>query len=305
MFVSSLHDRLGEPQWVETQDFDKPDDQRRSGWLRLVGRSTDSTSRDGTFGLDTDTYLIQGGGDIARWSVLKDKSPPDRLHLGLMLGYGKADTDATALGNPAHAKGTAEGWSAGAYATWYENDKSRLGWYTDLWGTWGWFKNSVQGDLLPEVKYDANALTLSAEAGYATRVREDSDWIVEPQAQVIYVKYSEDNITEPNGTLIQGGDGSGWIGRLGLRTYRTWVSDSGRKLQPYFTVNWWHDQTGNSLAFNQVQLQDMYPRDRYEVKLGLNADLQKGWTGWGNVGYQWGSQSYRSISARIGAKYTW
>jgi outer membrane autotransporter protein len=307
MFLHSLHDRLGEPQWIETQQFDQQDDRRRSGWLRLVGRRTDSSSRDGTFDLDTDTVLIQGGGDVARWSVLKgqDSAPPDRLHLGLMLGYGKADTDATALGNPARAKGTAEGWSVGGYATWYQNDQSKLGWYTDLWGTYGWFKNSVRGDALPEVKYDANALTLSAEAGYAMRVRDDSDWIVEPQAQVVYVKYSEDDIIEPNGTRIHGGEGSGWIGRLGLRTHRTWVSDSGRKTQPYLTLNWWHDQTDNALAFNTVQLQDMYPSNRYEVKLGVNADLNKGWTGWANLSYLWGSQGYQSISARIGAKYSW
>jgi outer membrane autotransporter protein len=49
----------------------------------------------------------------------------------------------------------------------------------------------------------------------------------------------------------------------------------------------------------------MYPRNRYEVKLGINADLNKGWTGWANVGYLWGSQDYQSIGARIGAKYTW
>ena len=41
------------------------------------------------------------------------------------------------------------------------------------------------------------------------------------------------------------------------------------------------------------------------VKPGVNADLNKGWTGWANLGYLWGSQGYQSISARIGAKYTW
>jgi hypothetical protein len=40
----------------------------------------------------------------------------------------------------------------------------------DLWGTYGWFTNKVQGDFLPEVKYDANALTLSGETGYAMKI---------------------------------------------------------------------------------------------------------------------------------------
>lgn len=309
MFVHSLHDRLGEPQWVETQQFDEPSDKRRSGWLRVVGKDGGTTSRDGNFDVDTRSWLIQGGGDVASWQVFKDKdrTPPDRLHLGLMLGYGSATSDASALGNPHSAKGTAEGWSVGVYGTWYQNDADpqKLGWYADLWGTYGWYKNKVQGDLLPEVKYDANALTLSGETGYAMRVRQDSNWIVEPQAQLIYIHYSEDDITEPNGTAVSGSDGSGWISRLGVRLHRTWVHEDGRRTQPYLTLNWWHDNVDNDMRFNALQLGSLYPSNRYEVKLGVNAQLDKGWTGWANLGYQWGSQSYSNVMARIGAKYTW
>jgi autotransporter family porin len=129
--------------------------------------------------------------------------------------------------------------------------------------------------------------------------------MVEPQAQLVYVKYSEDDITEPNGTRINGGKGSGWISRLGLRTHRTWVREDGRKLQPYLTLNWWHDSLKNAAAFNQVVLGNMYPTNRYEIKLGLNADLGNGWSGWGNVAYQWGNQDYRNAAVRFGAKYTW
>jgi len=309
MFVHSLHDRLGEPQWVETQSFSEPSDKRRSGWLRVVGKDGKSSSADGNFDVDTRSWLIQGGGDIANWSVLKDKDKPpaDRLHLGLMLGYGSATSDASALGNPNGAKGTAEGWSAGAYGTWYQNDADpqKLGWYVDLWGTYGWYKNKVQGDFLPEVRYDANALTLSGETGYAMRIREDSDWIVEPQAQLVYIHYSEDDIVEPNGTRISGSQGSGWISRLGVRMHRTWVREDGRRMQPYLTLNWWHDSVDNDMRFNQLQLSDLYPSNRYEVKVGVNAQLDKGWTGWANLGYQWGSQDYSNVMARLGARYSW
>jgi autotransporter family porin len=306
MFLQSLHDRLGEPQWIETQSFAHAEDKRRSGWLRVVGKNGKSNSGDGNFGVDTDSTLIQGGGDIAQWSLTKgeDATSADRLHLGLMLGYGKANSEATAAGNLAHAKGEVEGWSVGAYGTWYQNDANRLGWYADVWGTYGWFNNTVQGDTLPKVKYDAKAFTLSGETGYAIEVG-STDWVVEPQAQLVYVKYSEDDIDERNGTRIYGGEGSGWISRIGLRTYRTWVREDGRKLQPYVTLNWWHDKLDNAAAFNQVVLGDMYPANRYEVKLGLNVDLGRGWSGWGNLGYQWGSQTYRNTTLRLGAKYVW
>ena len=101
------------------------------------------------------------------------------------------------------------------------------------------------------------------------------------------------------------GVGAGWVSRLGVRLHRTWVDDSGRKAQPYLTLNWWHDKTDNQMSFNAIALKDLYPSNRYEAKLGVNADLARGWTAWGNVGYQWGGQDYRAASVRLGAKYTW
>ncbi len=302
MFLHSLHDRLGEPQFIEGQRLDRQGDSpARSGWLRVVNKQSDVNSADKIFSVDTDETLIQGGGDIARWSVGGDTG---RLHLGAMLGYGSSTSDANARSNVRQAHGKVEGWSVGAYGTWYQNGADKLGAYVDVWGTYGWFNSSVQGDLLPEVSYNASALALSGELGYAVKIA-DTGWVAEPQAQLIYVKYDEDSLTEPNGTQISGKDGSGWISRLGLRTYRTWVKEDGRKLQPYLTLNWWHDSANNTQVFNAIPISGLYPSDRYEAKVGLNADLSKGWTAWGNAGYQWGSQSYRATTVRLGAKYTW
>ena len=114
MFVHSLHDRLGEPQWVESQNFDTRDELRRSGWIRVNGKDGGVNSRDNNFTVDTDSTLIQGGGDLQRWAVGGDDG---RLHIGGMLGYGSARSDTAALGNPARARGKTEGWSAGLYGT--------------------------------------------------------------------------------------------------------------------------------------------------------------------------------------------
>ena len=302
LFLHSLHDRLGEPQWTESQGFDRQDDEPRAAWVRLVGKRIDSTSRDGEFDVDSKSLMLQLGGDVADWSVA---SETDRAHVGLMAGYGKAWTDGSARGNPNRAEATTQGFHIGAYGTWYQNNESRLGWYTDAWGLLGWFDNRVDGDSLGTVKYDSRVVTLSAEAGYAGRPKEDSDWILEPQAQLVYVHSRADGFDEPNGTRIDGAEGSGWVGRLGLRTHRTWVHDSGRRTQPYLTLNWWHDRIDNVIAFNEIAMKDLYPKDRYEVKLGVNVLHDRGWTGWGNVGWQWGQQSYSALSARLGARYTW
>ncbi|WP_235844725.1 autotransporter outer membrane beta-barrel domain-containing protein [Cupriavidus agavae] len=300
MFVHSLHDRLGEPQWIEQQGFDPAQDKPRAGWLRAVGNWQGSRSKDGVFKTSTDAFLLHGGVELARWD---DSPDTDRGHAGLMLSYGTASTDATAAGNDFRAKGKVEGWSVGAYGTWYQNDERKLGAYVDTWFQYGWFTNRVQGDLLPTVRYNAQGLALSGEVGYALPVRDG--WVVEPQAQLIYARYDEDDITEPNGTRVSGADSSGLITRLGVRTHRTWERDDGRRVQPYLTLNWWYSDTDSNVTFNQLPMGTMYPHNRFEVKLGANVDLGRRLTGWANVSGSWGQQDYYQYAVRVGVKYAW
>jgi autotransporter family porin len=268
MFVHSLHDRLGEPQYVEGQGFDPASDKPQSGWLRVVGSWQGSESSNGIFKTSTDSFLLNGGVEIAEWKLANET---DRLHVGVMGSYGNASTDAEAQGNPAHAKGNVEGWAVGAYGTWYQNDERKLGAYVDTWFQYGWFTNQVEGDLLPTVQYHAHGLGVSGEVGYAMPL--PHDWVVEPQAQLIYIDYNENDITEPNGTRISGADSNGIITRLGVRTSRTWERADDRKVQPYLTLNWWYADTTSSVSFNQVPVGTMYPHNQFEVKVGVNADL--------------------------------
>jgi autotransporter family porin len=300
MFVHSLHDRLGEPQYVEGQGFDPESDKPKSGWLRVVGRWEGSESSNGIFKTSTDTFLLNGGLEIGKWKLT---SETDRLHAGVMASYGNASTDAEAQGNPARAKGKVEGWAVGAYGTWYQNDERKLGAYVDTWFQYGWFTNQVEGDFLPTVQYHAHGLGVSGEVGYALPL--PHDWVVEPQAQLIYIDYNENDITEPNGTRISGANSEGIITRLGVRTSRTWERVDGRKVQPYLTLNWWYSDTTSSVSFNQLPVGTMYPHNQFEVKLGINADLGKRWTGWTNVSGAWGQQSYYQYAVRAGVKYTW
>lgn len=300
MFVQSMHDRLGEPQFIESQQFADDDSKRRAFWLRAVGKWEGSHSRDGNFDVSTDLFLLQGGGDLAQWKLF---SETDRLHLGAMLGYGTADSTARADGNPYKAKGRVNGYSAGLYGTWFQNDETKLGAYVDTWFQYGWFNNRVQGSDLPRVDYDSQAWAVSAEAGYAFKLREN--WILEPQAQVIYVDSNTDSITEQNGTQVDRADSNGTITRLGVRTYTTLDLGNNRKAQPFATVNWWHSSVDSSVSFNQLPVGGLYPKDRYELKVGVHADFTKGWTGWVNASGSWGAQDYHQYVGRIGVKYTW
>lgn len=300
VFVHSLHDRLGEPQYVEDQGFNRDQDKPQSGWLRVVGKWEGSRSADANFKVSSDTFLLHGGTELAKWSVFGEG---DRGHMGVMGSHGLSSTNATARDNPFSAKGKVEGWGVGTYGTWFQNDENKLGAYIDTWFQYGWFSNRVEGELLPTVKYNAQGWAVSGETGYAMPLR--NDWIIEPQAQLIYVGYDEDDTTEPNGTRISGASSHGWISRLGARTYRTYTRDDGRKWQPYATVNWWHSNVGSSVTFNQLPLGSLYPENRYELKLGVNVDLRKRWMGWANISGSWGAQSFYQYATRIGVKYAW
>jgi autotransporter family porin len=127
------------------------------------------------------------------------------------------------------------------------------------------------------------------------------DWVIEPQAQIIYIDYSENDVTEPNGTRISGADSDGIVTRLGVRTSRTWERADGRKIQPYLTLNWWNSDTDSSVSFNQLPIGTMYLHDQFEEKLGLNADLGKRWTGWTNVPGGWGQRSFYQYAVRVGS----
>ncbi|TDN57861.1 autotransporter outer membrane beta-barrel domain-containing protein [Paraburkholderia sp. BL10I2N1] len=300
MFVHSLHDRLGESQYVEGQGFDPEQDKPRSAWVRVVGNWEGSHSQDGNFQIDSNTFQLQGGAELAKWKFATDA---DRIHVGLMGTYGYSSSNAEAAGNPARAHGTVEGFSLGAYGTWYQNDRNKLGAYVDTWFQYGWFSNRVEGNELPTVNYNAQGWAISGEGGYAIPL--PHDWVIEPQGQIIYVSYNEGDISEPNGTRVTGADSNGLITRLGVRFQRMFQHDDGRKIQPYATVNWWHTTANSSISFNQVAVGSLYPSNRFELKLGLNVDLGKRWTGWANVSGEWGAQSYYQFAARGGVKYTW
>lgn len=300
--VHSLHDRLGEPQWTEQQTFDDDDKRRGAGWVRLVGKDIGSRTSNGTFDVQSTAWMLQLGGDVAQWSVFRGD---DRLHLGGMVGYNWGSSTGRAAGNRFTADSDVQGVNIGVYGTWFQNDRSRLGWYTDLWAQFGWFTNHVNGELLPSASYSSKVLALSAETGYAWLPSFTHDWVIEPQGQVIYVRGYQGTFNEPTGTQVGGADADGVITRLGVRVHRTWIDGKGYRYQPYLTLNWWHDSVDNNIALNGIAMGDLYPSNRYEFKLGFDVQGRRGWTGWSNVGWQWGSQSYHAFIGRLGVKYTW
>lgn len=299
MFVHTLHDRLGELDFAESgrAGNDKP----MAGWARLQGRKVDSEAGDNQLDLSTRSWMLQGGFELGRWN-----SGDNRLNAGLMLGTGSATTDVDSKLTGYSATGRVDGNSVGVYGTWYADASRPTGLYVDGWAQYGRYHNEVQGEGLVREKYTSSTRSASIEAGYAFEVGNDGRRVVylEPQVQAIYTGYRADSHVEANGTVVQADEAGGFTSRVGARLYGRSLDTRKFVIQPFVAVNWWHADKGNAVWFNDIRMAQDLPKDRYEFKLGAQLDFGNGWTGWGQVGLQTGS-NYRNLEGLVGAKYVW
>lgn len=302
MFLTRLHDRLGETQYT---DLLTGEEKVTSMWLRQDGGHTRSKAQSGQLTTKANRYVVQIGGDVAQWS----SSGRDRLHLGVMAGYGRAQGTTDAKYSEYKAKSRVKGYSAGIYGTWYANQQDKSGLYVDSWIQHAWFSNSVQGEGLSEEKYDAKGWLASVEAGYSFNLSQSdraSYWL-QPKAQAIWMGIHADKHVEANGTRVTG-NGDNLSTRLGVRAYRHEQSeagvDSSRSLQPFIEVNWLHNSKNFGVTMNDVSDYQTGTRNIGEIKAGIEGNVNKRLNVWGSVAQQIGDGGYRDSHASIGIKYS-
>lgn len=300
MFVHTLHERVGSPPLAGVmRGSDSPTEQ--TFWLRIVGRDADVDHHaDFPFDVDARLWAIQGGAELATFDLGASKG---ELHVGAMLGYGDAESNARALGNPYRAQGDLEGYNIGLYGTWYAEAGGRRGLYIDSWVQHADFDNTIKSDGLPDVKYNSRASTISLELGYAGWGDRDR-LVLEPQAQILYTDYDQDALTEVNGTVVRGAADEITTSRLGVRLFRTIVRQESWAIEPYLELNWWHDYQGERVSLNTMSFERGVPRDRYEVGAGFATSFAAGWMAWLNAEIQFGAHGYRGLEATAGMRYS-
>ncbi|WP_274519069.1 autotransporter outer membrane beta-barrel domain-containing protein [Trabulsiella odontotermitis] len=167
MFSHSLKDREG-----RAEDS--------SLWLRQLAFRSHANDDSGQLQMRGNSYVIQGGGEV--WNGQFGEQ--DRLGVGIMAGYGYSSGNTHSAKTHYDAKNSVHGYSAGAYATWYQNAKSVNGLYVDSWLQYSWLRASVNGEGLVGESYDIRGLSGSLESGYrhplSPRV------FITPQAQAIW-----------------------------------------------------------------------------------------------------------------------
>ncbi|EIC86228.1 autotransporter outer membrane beta-barrel domain-containing protein [Serratia sp. M24T3] len=309
MFNTRLHDRLGETQYTDALTGEK---RVTSLWLRQVGTHNGWRSNIGSLKTTSNQYVVMLGGDVAQWS----NNGLDRGHIGLMGGYGnnQSNTHSGVTGNT--SKGQVSGYSVGVYGTWYANDVNKTGLYLDSWLQYNWFKNKVNGEDLPQEKYNSNGFSASLETGYTWKIGEFysskqslNTVYIQPQAQITWMGVKANNHTESNGTLINS-DGNGNIQtRLGTRLFLKGHSkiDDGksREFEPFIELNWLHNTRNFSTEMNGARVSQDGANKIGEVKTGVEGQLTQNLTAWGNVGQQIGNKGYTNTEAMVGVKYSW
>ncbi|MVX84587.1 autotransporter outer membrane beta-barrel domain-containing protein [Escherichia coli] len=308
MFVTRLHERLGQTQYV---DAITGEPKATSMWMRHEGGHNRWRDGSGQLKTQSNRYVIQLGGDIAQW----DWGGTNRWHLGVMAGYGNNYSSTGAVRTGYHSKGSVNGYSTGLYATWYADDETHNGAYLDTWAQYGWFNNYVKGDGLQGESWKSKGLTASLETGYTWKAGEFSgsqgslnEWYIQPQAQIVWMGVKADKHRENNGTRVESTGDDNVRTRLGVKT---WIKghnkmDDGksREFSPFVEVNWLHNTRDFGTRMNGVTVHQDGARNIGEVKTGVEGQINPHLNLWGNVRVQVGDKGYNDTSAMLGVKYT-
>lgn len=101
---------------------------------------------------------------------------------------------------------------------------------------------------------------------------------------------------------VDNGDADSVMTRLGVRTYsRSTLGDGA--FQPFVEANWLYNNAKNTLDFNGYTVKDGTPKNRYEVKVGVQGEITKGLQVWGHFSGKGGEQ-YSDYGGTLGVKKT-
>ena len=298
MFNVTLHDRLGNPDYG--QGFLTGDEDGISAWGRIVTVHKNYTAVNKRLNISGDYYVAQVGADLIKVAAENDA----QYRFGVMAGYGNSDFTSTSRHTSSKADAKIDqAMSVGIYGTWYQPES----WFVDTWIQYSHFKNEISMKNSTTSKYNSDLISASIELGYNHRTDDLSNGdhlILQPNAQVIYGHLSTKEYEDmDSGLRVASNKKNNVQTRLGMKVFYI-PKDS--NFRPYVEGNWIYNSSNMGVNFNdKFTFSSNAPKSRYEVKLGVEGELSKEWSLWGNVSYQFGKDKYKGYKAMLGAKYTW
>ncbi|MDX7147858.1 intestinal colonization autotransporter adhesin MisL [Citrobacter portucalensis] len=302
LFMTRLHDRLGETQYVDMLTGEK---KVTSLWMRNVGAHTRFKDGSGQLKTQSNSYVMQLGGDLTQWS----SDGLDRWHLGAMAGYANSQNRTQSSLTGYHSRGQVTGYSVGLYGTWYANDADKTGTYVDTWALYNWFDNKVMGQEQAAEKYKSSGITASVEAGYSFKLGEserNSYWL-QPKAQVVWMDVQADSHREANGTRVKDNTDGNLMTRLGVKAFingHNAIDDGkSREFQPFVEANWIHNTQTTSVKMDDVSNDMRGTKNIGELKVGVEGQITPRLNVWSNVAQQVGDKGYSDTRGMLGVKY--
>lgn len=302
LFMTRLHDRLGETQYIDMLTGEK---KVTSLWMRNVGAHTRFKDGSGQLKTQSNSYVMQLGGDLAQWS----SDGLDRWHLGAMAGYANSQNRTRSSLTGYHSRGQVTGYSVGLYGTWYANDADKTGTYVDTWALYNWFDNKVMGQEQAAEKYKSSGITASVEAGYSFKLGEserNSYWL-QPKAQVVWMDVQADSHREANGTRVKDNTDGNLMTRLGVKAFingHNAIDDGkSREFQPFVEANWIHNTQTTSVKMDDVSNDMRGTKNIGELKVGVEGQITPRLNVWSNVAQQVGDKGYSDTRGMLGVKY--
>ncbi|EBP9662426.1 fibronectin-binding autotransporter adhesin ShdA [Salmonella enterica subsp. enterica] len=277
-----------------------------SVWARFKAGKAESEAVSGNIDMDSNYSQFQLGGDILAWG-----NGQQSVTVGVMASYINADTDSTgnrgADGSQFTSSGNVDGYNLGVYATWFADAQTHSGAYVDSWYQYGFYNNSVESGDAGSESYDSTANAVSLETGYRYDIALNNGNTVSltPQAQVVWQNYSADSVKDNYGTRIDGQDGDSWTTRLGLRVDGKLYKGSRTVIQPFAEANWLHTSDDVSVSFDDATVKQDLPANRAELKVGLQADIDKQWSVRAQVAGQTGSNDFGDLNGSLNLRYNW
>ncbi|EIB3570456.1 autotransporter outer membrane beta-barrel domain-containing protein [Salmonella enterica] len=277
-----------------------------SVWARFKAGKAESEAVSGNIDMDSNYSQFQLGGDILAWG-----NGQQSVTVGVMASYINADTDSTgnrgADGSQFTSSSNVDGYNLGVYATWFADAQTHSGAYVDSWYQYGFYNNSVESGDAGSESYDSTANAVSLETGYRYDIALSNGNTVSltPQAQVVWQNYSADSVKDNYGTRIDGQDSDSWTTRLGLRVDGKLYKGSRTVIQPFAEANWLHTSDDVSVSFDDATVKQDLPANRAELKVGLQADIDKQWSVRAQVAGQTGSNDFGDLNGSLNLRYNW
>nr|WP_273961007.1 autotransporter outer membrane beta-barrel domain-containing protein [Enterobacter kobei] len=148
----------------------------------------------------------------------------------------------------------------------------------------------------------------SVETGYAFVFpgSKNMDYIIEPQAQVIWNGVKADEHFESHGSVVNSEGTNNLHTRLGVKgaiEIRTGREDANTVWKPYVTLNWHHNTKEYGVRMDNITLSAAGARNSGELKMGVEGQLTKQLGVSGGASGQMGSDDYRDLGGYLRVNY--